>query len=303
MSINKDSDQKNAVCDVCFHHCRLEDGQTGFCRARVNRNGVIVPENAGRAVSLALDPIEKKPLNRFYPGRYILSYGSYGCNLRCPFCQNYEISQAGEEEVPCREFTPEELVRTAVSLRRRPQGNLGIAFTYNEPMIAWEYIRDVGKVIAAADEDLKIVLVTNGTAEVTVLEKVLPYVDAMNIDLKGFRESFYRDYLQGDLEEVKAFIARAVQDVHVELTTLIIPGRNDSEEEMKELSAWVASLPAVNPEQRSSDPDHPGRNIPLHISRYFPRWQETEHPTDVGLIYHLRDVAAENLQYVYTGNC
>ncbi len=285
-----------AVCKVCFRHCRLEEGETGFCGARVCKGGEVIADNYGRITALALDPIEKKPLNRFYPGRRILSVGSYGCNLRCPFCQNYEISWS-EEAVSFRDradqFSPGELAAAAAGCRNR--GNIGLAFTYNEPLVGYEFVRDTARLVH--EEGMKNVLVTNGTADLSVLEEILPYVDAMNIDLKGFSDSYYRDVLGGNRRMVMDFIEEAVKDCHVELTMLIIPGENDSEEEMKEVSGWIAGL-------KGPDGSPVGKDVPLHISRFFPRFHMTDRePTDVGLIYHLADLARERLHYVYTGNC
>ena len=285
-----------AKCDVCFRHCVIAEGKLGFCGARTCENGKVVQANYGRITSLALDPIEKKPLNRFYPGSLILSAGSYGCNLRCPFCQNYEISWSEE----ARKFaktadvcTPEDLARAAAYYQN--QGNIGIAFTYNEPLIGYEFILDTAKLIKKLG--MKTVLVTNGTAELKVLEKLAPYIDAMNIDLKGFTDRFYREVLKGDRKMVMDFIARAAQVCHVEVTTLIIPGENDSEEEMDALSSWIAGLTDERGERI-------GQSIPLHISRFFPRFHmQDRRATEVRLVYRLAEVARRNLTYVYTGNC
>lgn len=271
------------ICSVCFRHCRLEEGQTGACRARRNLEGRIIDVNYGMVTSLALDPIEKKPLAMFCPGSRILSIGSFGCNLKCPFCQNHEISMMGEKDMCARYFPPEEILAEAVANKRR--GNIGVAYTYNEPLVGWEYVRDTSKLVH--DEGLKNVMVTNGCASLEILEKLLPNIDAMNIDLKGFTQEYY-DYLGGDLEMVKAFIRRAVRGCHVEVTTLIVPGKNDSEQEMEKISAWLASI---------------RRGIPLHVTRCFPRYRFREPPADVGLIYRLADTARKNLTNVFTGNC
>ena len=268
-------------CDVCFHRCTLKEGQTGFCRARKNENGRIIDENYGCISSAALDPIEKKPLACFYPGSMILSVGSYGCNLRCPFCQNHEIAQQDLRN-QCEKVTPQQLVDKAIELK--PYGNIGIAFTYNEPMISWEFIRDTAKL--AHENGLKVVVVTNGTATVETLEKILPYVDAFNVDLKGYTQDYY-DWLHGDLETVKKFIETAAKKSHVEVTTLVVPGRNDSEEEMDALASFLASV----------DPD-----IPLHITRYFPRWKEKEDPTPVATLKKLEETATKHLNRVRIGN-
>jgi pyruvate formate lyase activating enzyme len=281
-----------AECGVCFRHCRIPEGQLGFCGARIAHNGRSEAYNYGRITSLGLDPIEKKPLARFYPGSRILSAGSFGCNLRCPFCQNYEISwseQARRFAETAELLSPEELVDIALAARKRD--NIGVAFTYNEPLVGYEFVRDTAKLVKA--EGMKNVMVTNGTAELAIWEELAPYVDAMNVDLKGFTDDYYRKVLGGDRRQVMDFIEEAVKTCHVELTTLIVPGENDSEEEMRELSGWVSRL---------REPD--GESVPLHISRFFPQFHMRDRrATDVRTIYHLADVARKNLEYVYTGNC
>ena len=285
-----------AKCNVCFRGCEIEEGKTGFCGARKCENGIIKADNYGRLTALALDPIEKKPLSMYYPGSAIVSVGSYGCNLRCPFCQNSDISWS-DYALSCREQTnylaPEELVEIALNHRRK--GNIGIAFTYNEPLIGYEYVRDTAKL--AHEAGLKNVLVTNGTASLAVLEELKPYINAMNIDLKGFTDRYYSEVLKGSRGMVMDFIAEAAKFCHVELTTLIVPGENDSEDEIRELSAWVAGLKDVYDGKT-------GKDIPLHITRFFPRFHmQDRNATDVSLIYRLVDVARENLDYVFHGNC
>ena len=285
-----------AQCGVCFRQCRMQEGQRGSCGVRICRDGQVIPENYGRVTSLALDPIEKKPLRRFRPGTKILSVGSYGCNLRCPFCQNSEISWSAEAMRYGKKasvVTPEELAETAVSLTGR--GNIGVAYTYNEPLVGYEYVRDTAKLVR--EVGLVNVIVTNGTASLPVLEELLPYIDAMNIDLKGFTDHYYRDVLGGDLEMVLDFIRLAVKHCHVELTTLLVPGENDSEEEIRSLSAWIAGL-------TDQEGNRIGPMVPLHLSRFFPRYLMTDRAaTDVRQVYHLAEIAREHLQYVYTGNC
>ncbi|MBO6093993.1 MAG: AmmeMemoRadiSam system radical SAM enzyme [Oscillospiraceae bacterium] len=285
-----------AQCNVCFRHCEIREGQTGFCGGRVCKDGKTIAGNYGRITSLALDPIEKKPLRHFHPGSMILSVGSYGCNLKCPFCQNSGISwskEAFEYAHKAETISPEELVACAVRFRSR--GNIGLAFTYNEPLIGYEFVRDTARLIHQSG--MLNVLVTNGTAELPILNELSPWIDAMNIDLKGFSEHYYRDVVGGDLAMVKDFISEAVRFCHVELTTLIVPGENDSAEEMRNLSRWVGDL-------RDANGAVIGQNIPLHISRFFPRFHLTDRaPTDVPLIYSLAEIARENLKYVYTGNC
>jgi pyruvate formate lyase activating enzyme len=271
-------------CRICPHHCKIEEGHLGLCKARTNRNGEIISENYGKLTAVALDPIEKKPLYHFHPGSRILSIGSYGCNLECPFCQNCDISMVGSKEIETEEVRIEELIRKAKLLEA--SGNIGIAYTYNEPLIGFEFVRDCAK--QAKEQGLKNIVVTNGYINEDPLNELLPYIDAFNIDLKGFTEEFYHK-LRGDLRTVKRAIELAAKDSHVEVTTLIIPGENDSEEEMMELSGWLASIRA---------------DIPLHISRFFPRWRmQDKEATPIQKIYHLAEVARKNLQYVHEGNC
>ena len=273
-----------ALCELCFHHCALDDGQTGLCRARACQDGKIISLNYGKLTSLALDPIEKKPLHRFHPGSLILSVGSFGCNLRCPFCQNHEISMAGDSGIPTVEVSPEQLAAQAAELV--PHGNIGVAYTYNEPLIGYEYVWDCAALVH--EQGMVNVLVTNGTVEEEPWRALLPLVDAANIDLKGFTPSWYRR-LGGDLETVKRSIVLAAERCHVEVTTLLILGENDSEEEIRELARWLAS---ISPE------------IPLHLSRFFPQYQMVDRlPTPVEQVYRLAEAARGYLSYVYTGNC
>ncbi len=272
------------ICQVCMHHCQLEEGKSGICRARKNEGGRIVCSNYGQVTSLALDPIEKKPLRMFRPGTMILSAGSYGCNLRCPFCQNHEISMAGETDSETLYLSPQDLADKAAECRSI--GNIGIAYTYNEPLVGYEYVRDTSELIKEAG--MVNVLVTNGSASLPVLEEILPYIDAMNIDLKGFSQEYYRK-LGGDLETVKTFIERSAQTCHVELTTLIVPGENDSTREMEAEAGWIASLNA---------------EIPLHVTRFFPQYHMKDRPaTDVERVYELADTARKYLKHVFVGNC
>ncbi len=279
-------------CGVCFRHCKIAEGKLGFCGGRIARNGRVEAYHYGRISSLALDPIEKKPLARFHPGSMILSVGSFGCNLRCPFCQNHEITwseQAAKLAQTADAITPAELTELALKTRRR--GNIGLAFTYNEPLIGYEFVRDTAALAKAAG--LKTVAVTNGTADLAVLEVLKAHIDAMNIDLKGFTDRYYSSVLGGDRRQVLAFIEAAAESCHVELTTLIVPGENDGEEEMRELSRWVSRL---------KNPD--GEGIALHISRFFPRFRMRDRAaTEIGTVYRLAEIARENLEFVYTGNC
>ena len=285
-----------ATCKVCFRHCNIPEGGLGFCGARTCEDGEVKAANYGKVTSIALDPIEKKPLANFHPGTFITSVGSYGCNLRCPFCQNYRISWSDEAKrlsETAEYIPPEELADIAA--KSKPYGSIGVAFTYNEPLIGWEYIRDTAKLVH--ENGMLNVMVTNGTASLEVLAELAPYIDAMNIDLKGFTDHWYNDVLGGDRAMTMAFIEEAVKHCHVELTTLIVPGENDSEDEMREMTAWIAGL-------KDSEGNTIGADIPLHISRFFPQFNMTDRKaTNVRHIYKLADVAREKLNYVYTGNC
>ncbi len=271
------------ICHVCPHHCRLEEGRLGRCHARCGKGDTTVSVNYGKITSIALDPIEKKPLAFFCPGSYILSVGSFGCNMSCPFCQNYDISTVGEDFFrKLYHLSPEELVTIASD--HIPEGNIGVAYTYNEAMVGYEYVRDCAKLVH--ERGMKNVLVTNGMAELSVLEEVLPYIDAMNIDLKAFTEDAYKK-LGGDLDTVKRFITKSAEASHIEITSLIVPGLNDSPEEMEKEAEWIAGM----------DP-----GIPLHITRYFPRYKMMEKATDIELMKRLKSAAEKHLSRVLLGN-
>lgn len=269
-----------AVCGICPRQCILDEGQTGFCHSRHNVGGSIVCKNYAKLTAIALDPIEKKPLRRYMPGSLILSVGSNGCNLRCPFCQNHSISMSKAGECNVVYVTPQVLVKKALQLV--PHGNIGIAYTYNEPLISYEYIMDCAKL--ARKNDLKNVLVTNGYVCEKPLCELLPYIDAVNIDLKAFTQDFYKK-IGGDLETVKNTISICSKSCHTEVTTLIIPDENDSPGEMKELSKWLGQI---------------DKNIPLHITRFYPRHHYShKSPTDIKHMYVLSQIARQHLNYVY----
>lgn len=272
-----------AACELCFHKCVLAPDQLGFCGARRNVEGKIICDNYGKITAAAIDPIEKKPFYHFFPGSVIFSVGSYGCNLHCPFCQNSEISTMREFNSG-RIISPEELADLALSCKSR--GNIGVAYTYNEPLISYEYVTDSARLVRSLG--MKNVLVTNGTIEEKPLRGLLPWIDAMNVDLKGFTSEFYRK-LAGDLESVKRTIRIASESCHIEVTTLIIPGENDSDDEMTALTEWLSE---INPE------------IPYHISRFFPHHKMSDTPaTPVSTIQRLVEIAQKRLKYVYRGNC
>ncbi len=270
-------------CPVCPHHCLIPEGSCGRCGARKNRNGKIQCVNYGTLTSIAMDPIEKKPLAFYYPGSFILSVGSFGCNMACPFCQNYEISDPGAaSRIPSYHLSPEQLC--ALAEKESQRGNIGVAFTYNEPLIGYEYVRDCAKLLR--ENGMKTVLVTNGMAERSIFEELLPFIDAMNIDLKGFRPEIYQR-LGGDLETVKTSITLAASRCHVELTSLIVPGFNDSLEDMQTEADWIAGI----------DPD-----LPLHLTRYFPRHKMHAPATDLSLLQQLKKIAQGRLSRVLLGN-
>ena len=265
-------------CQLCHHGCVIDGGQNGWCGVRRNLGGVLYAESYGQVSSLAMDPIEKKPLRRFYPGSHILSVGSYGCNMNCAFCQNDTISQA---RPPTETIPPNRLVELAAET----PGNIGVAFTYNEPLVGIEYILDTAPLLRR--RGLKVVLVTNGMILSEPLETLLPFIDGMNIDVKAFTPVFYRKH-GGDLDTVKHTVERAATSCHVEVTTLIIPGENDGAEEMSDLARWLESI----------SPD-----IPLHLSRFFPRRKMSSTPvTPAMTLYKLKELTEEFLEYVFLGN-
>ncbi len=277
----KSAEKEAILCGICPRHCRIQKGGYGFCRARKNAGGKNECANYPYLTALALDPIEKKPLKRFFPGSRILSAGSFGCNLVCPFCQNYTISQTRREDILpyWRKLTAGELADIVLA----EDDSIGIAFTYNEPLISYEYIIETARRVRPKK---KVVVVTNGCVCRPVMEELLPFVDAMNIDLKG-DEAFYREKLGGDYETVRESIRLAAASCHVEVTTLVIPGVNDSDEWIEKEAAWLASL---TPE------------LPLHLSRYFPQYKCSIPATPPEMVFHLQDVAGRHLKYVYTGN-
>jgi len=259
--------------------CDIGPGQTGFCKAR-GEDGSI---SYGKLTSIALDPIEKKPLYHFHPGSMILSVGSFGCNLKCPWCQNSHISMVGEGEVETYDVGPEALV--ALAEYHVPDGNIGVAFTYNEPLISFEYVYDTSERLK--ERGLKSVLVTNGYANPEYFNRLLPYVDAMNIDLKGMNHDFY-EVIKGDPETVEQNIRAAAERLHVEVTCLLINGVNDSKSDIEQLTDFVASV---------------SKDIPLHISRFFPHHHFKDRaPTRLESMKLFQEIAEKKLTHVHLGN-
>ncbi|MDR2546290.1 MAG: AmmeMemoRadiSam system radical SAM enzyme [Lachnospiraceae bacterium] len=272
------TDGSTVKCRLCPHNCEIEIDEKGICGGRENSGGSLFATHYGLVSSLALDPIEKKPLRRFHPGSQILSVGGFGCNFCCPYCQNSSISleyERSDGEV----LTPEQIL--ALAKQSVSHGNIGVAYTYNEPVVGYEFINDCAKLIAKAG--LQNVLVTNGFINKEPLEQILPLISAMNIDLKAFSPEFYQN-VGGDLAMVKRTIEAVHQHCHLEVTTLVIPGEN--EEDITELAKWIAII----------DPD-----IPLHIGRFVPRYRYAGHqPATTALTTRLGKVASEWLNYVYT---
>lgn len=276
----KEQDNLNVKCFLCPSGCIIKPNETGFCKVRKNEGGLLKTPYYGMVSSISLDPIEKKPLYRYKPMSKILSLGGYSCNLRCGWCQNYEISMIEPE---MKFYSPEIIAKYAKTLEEK--GNIGVAYTYSEPLIHYEYVLDCA--VLVKNKGLDNVLITNGYINEKPLRELLPYIDAMNIDLKGFTKKSYTD-ISGSLEHVKNTIEEAVKYCHVEVTALIIPGINDSFSEMEEMSEWLSGISC---------------DIPLHITRFFPRYKmEDKAPTERGLITDLRNIALKRLKYVYAGN-
>lgn len=269
------------ACRLCPQRCRLASGKSGFCKIRANRDGKLITTNYGQISSISLDPIEKKPLYHYYPGKPILSVGTIGCNLACRFCQNWQISR---EKSPTQSMTPEELIDLADQLRHKEE-NIGVAYTYSEPGVWYEFLNDTMPLVREAG--LKNVLVTNAYLEPEPWRTLLKWADAANIDLKGFDGDYYHRLCSGKLEPVLANIKKAVGKIHLELTTLILPKENDQPENIRKLAQWIAEL----------DPE-----IPLHLSRYFPNYQMSVPATPIETMEESAAIAKEYLQYVYLGN-
>jgi pyruvate formate lyase activating enzyme len=263
----------------------LEPGQRGRCRSRRATGDDVIAEGYGRITSLALDPIEKKPIARWRGGTTVLSLGSYGCNMRCPFCQNASIAQVGPDEVLWRTVKPDWLVKEALKLRRR--GCIGIAFTYNEPLVNGEFLCDTAEL--AHQAGLANVLVSNGMAGESLLSRVAPLVDAANIDLKCFTPEGYRK-LGGDLPAVKHTIETLARtpSCHLEVTTLVVPGLSDDDAQIEAMARWLASL----------DPE-----IPYHLTRFFPQHlMSSASPTPRSTLDRAARIARRHLARVQLGN-
>lgn len=277
--IKKDKDV--VQCVLCPHGCVITPGNRGICRVRYNNNGTLESLNYGLCTALALDPIEKKPLYNFYPGSKILSAGTFGCNLKCSFCQNWTIAHG--ENPPVYEVTSLELADLAQ--KHKAEGNIGLAYTYSEPLMWYEFVLETAKEVS--NKGLKNVLVSNGYINEEPLQELLPFIDAANIDVKGYNDTFYPKMCKGKLEPVKKTVALLAPHCHVEVTTLVIPGENDKVEEIEELARWLST---VSPE------------VTLHLTRYFPNYRLNLPPTPRKTLEKAREAALRHLSKVYLGN-
>lgn len=275
----QESGQSSVKCTLCPNECSIQDGKFGTCQVRVNSKGILYTTIYGSISSSSLDPVEKKPLYHFYPGRNIFSIGTFGCNMKCPYCQNWTISQKsmGNSEW----WSPEQAAELSGA-----RNSIGIAYTYSEPLIWYEYVMDTAREVHHRGG--KNVLVTNGFINSRPLTDILPHIDAMNIDLKTFSDDTYKKIHKGRLKDVQRTIEMSLEaGVHVEVTTLVVTGINDTMDELTGMSRYLLSL----------DP-----HIPWHLSRYFPQYNYHEPATDEGFMEQVVTMAREQLKYVYTGN-
>ena len=272
-------------CTLCPRYCLIGEGQAGFCYIRQNIEGKLYSAGYGRPTGFAIDPIEKKPLNHFYPGTGILSFGTAGCNLGCKFCQNWSMSKARLAEVNALHASPEEVV--ALALKHKVPS---IAYTYNDPVIFGEYVIDISRL--AREEGIHSVMVTNGYITREAREEVYRYIDAANVDLKAFSEDFYYHLTGSHLNDVLDTLKWLVHEteVWVEITTLLIPGENDSDDEIKRLSNWIVK--------------ELGENIPLHFTAFHPDFKMKDYPpTPPSTLRKAREIALrEGIKFCYVGN-
>jgi len=272
------ADDGDVHCRLCPHECRIAPDQFGLCGVRQNVAGTLYAASYAQVTAEAMDPMEKKPLYHFHPGSTILSLGSYGCNFKCPYCQNWRISQ---EHASSRRLDPEQAVASAIEF-----DSVGIAYTYNEPVIWAEYVLDTAR--AAHEAGLVNVMVTNGFVNPDTLAALLEYVDAFNIDLKAFTEDFYHRLCKGSLAPVLAAAEIAGSGAHVELTNLIIPGENDSDDQFESMARWVA--------------EKLGPGTPMHLSAYTPQYRFSARPTDTDTLLRAKNIFDTHLKFVYLGN-
>ncbi|RKX27266.1 MAG: AmmeMemoRadiSam system radical SAM enzyme [Candidatus Zixiibacteriota bacterium] len=272
-------------CDLCPRYCRLQDGQRGLCFVRMRQEDALVLTTYGRSSGFCIDPIEKKPLSHFYPGSAVLSFGTAGCNLACKFCQNWDISKSRETDTLAAKATPETIARAAKEL-----GCRSVAFTYNDPVIFLEYAVDVAR--ACHESGIQTVAVTAGYICEEPREEFFRHMDAANVDLKAFTDRFYHKLCGGHLQPVLDTLVylKHKTDIWLELTTLLIPGENDSEQELDEMTCWVV--------------EKLGPDVPMHFSAFHPSWKYTDKPpTPPGILTKAREIAMRNgIRYAFTGN-
>ena len=279
-------DDEKVECLLCAHNCRINPGKRGLCGVRENRDGTLYSLVYGKIIAEHVDPIEKKPLFHFLPGTRAYSIGTVGCNFRCAHCQNFEISQMPhnhEGRIAGRDCTPESIVAAAVKT-----GCQSIAYTYNEPTIFFEFAHDTA--VLAQQERIKNVFVSNGYMSEATATRIAPYLDAINIDLKGFTDSFYKKICGARLQPVLDTIRRMKEaGVWLEVTTLVIPTLNDSDEELRNIARFIKSV---------------GPDIPWHVTRFFPTYRLKKlPPTDLESLQRAREIGLEEgLHYVYEGN-
>lgn len=278
-------DDGRIECQLCPRFCHLRDGQQGLCFVRSARDGQMWLDSYGRSSGFCVDPIEKKPLNHFYPGTPVLSFGTAGCNLACKFCQNWDISKSRDTDRLARQASPVQLVSAA-----RQTGSRSIAFTYNDPVIFYEYAIDVAD--ACREQNVHSVAVSAGYVCEAPREGFFSRMDAANIDLKAFDQKFYKYLCGGELQNVLDTLRyiRHETNCWLEITTLLIPGENDSDQELTAMCEWIV--------------DALGKDIPLHFTAFHPDWKMREHPrTPLSTLQRARNIArAAGLHYVYTGN-
>jgi pyruvate formate lyase activating enzyme len=269
-------------CLLCPHFCKIAEGKIGICGVRKNTGKKIELMTYGVISGYSLDPVEKKPLYHFFPGYNILSIGSYGCNMRCDFCQNYHISQNIPKSIMA-DSTPGEIVNNVLSESQ----NIGLAFTYNEPLIWFEFVQDTAMLVK--NNGFYTVLVTNGYVNADPLNELLNVIDAFNVDLKAFNNNFYKRLTGASLEPVKNTLKQIIKaGKHLEITTLIITGQNDDESEMEDQVRWIAS--------------ELGSEVPFHLSRYFPMFKRDDPTTPQDTLLKHYEIASKYLRYVYLGN-
>lgn len=278
-------DDDKIKCKLCPHNCIIKKNESGICKVRKNKNGKLISENYGVVSSIGFDPIEKKPLYHFYPGSEILSIGSLGCNLQCEFCQNWQISQTSVEDFKRgnKILKSDKIIDLALSKEK----NLGIAYTYNEPTVFFEFMLEVAK--KAKQNKLKNVMVTNGFINQKPLNELNKYIDAYSVDLKAFNNKFFIKYTKSQLEPITETLKNIVKaGKHLEITNLVIPGLNDNPEEFELMIKWIN--------------ENLGKDVVLHISKYYPTYKLKIEPTSIETMLELYNIANKYLDYVFLGN-